>query len=409
VTRAGRARAALLAALGLASADPAAAHTRSLSYSTIALDAGGADVSVRVARLDLTRLGFDPGASERDGRAAADYLSERLELSAGGTPCALAGAPVARPAPEGWLVYAWRLACRSSGRRALASAILREVAPSHLHFARAAFPDGSVLERVLSEAEPRWELPPPVPAGPAEGSAQGTSLAGYLALGIEHILTGFDHLAFLVALLLLAASLRELAALVTAFTLAHSATLGLATLGLVHPRPPAVEALIGFSIALVAAENAWILGGRDRWVPRASAGALLLLALAGGGAVGRPALLGLALFTFCHFGLLRASERPARLRAAVAFAFGLVHGFGFAGILGELALPRARLVPALFGFNAGVEIGQLAVVAAVWPLLRGLERLERGRVGRLVAESGSAAVCALGLYWFLTRTLGPTG
>jgi hypothetical protein len=308
------------------------------------------------------------------------------------------------------VVYAWRVACRSSGPRLLASGILREVAPSHLHFARASFADGRVLERLLSDAEPTWDLPEPAWAGaPAGGAAAGTSLAGYLGLGIEHILTGYDHLAFVLALLLLAATLGEVASLVTAFTLAHSATLGLATLGLVQPRMPAVEALIGFSIALAAAENAWILGGRDRWIPRAWAAGLLLLALAGGGAVGRPAVLGLALFTLCHFGLLRRSQRPARLRAAIAFAFGLVHGFGFAGILGELALPRERLVAALFGFNAGVEVGQLAAVAALWPLLRGLERAAGARAAGLVAVSTSAAVCALGLYWFLTRTLGPAG
>ncbi len=406
MTRAHPAGAALLFALALASAAPSAAHTRSLSYSTLELDPGGAEIRVRVARLDLTRLGLDPGASERDGRAAAEYVSGRLRLSAGGTPCAAAGLPLVRPAPDGWLVYAWRVACRSSGARVLASEILREVAPSHLHFARAAFADGSVVEHVLSEAEPRWELPAPGQSGGEAGPAAEGSLPAYLSLGIGHILTGFDHLAFLLALLLLAASLREVAALVTSFTLAHSATLGLATLGLVRPHPPAVEALIGFSIALVAAENAWILGGRDRWVPRASVGALLLLALPGGGAVGRPAVLGLALFTLCHFALLRGSRRPAGLRAALAFAFGLVHGFGFAGILGELALPRERLVAALFGFNAGVELGQLAVVAALWPLLRGLGRAAQGRLGRLLAESGSAAVLALGLYWFLTRTLG---
>jgi hypothetical protein len=87
----------------------------------------------------------------------------------------------------------------------------------------------------------------------------------------------------------------------------------------------------------------------------------------------------------------------------VAFAFGLVHGFGFAGILAEMELPASRLATALFGFNVGVELGQLAVVALLWPLLRGLARV--GWHTR-VAEIGSAAICGLGLYWFVTRTFG---
>ncbi len=113
--------------------------------------------------------------------------------------------------------------------------------------------------------------------------------------------------------------------------------------------------------------------------------------------------LGVALFTLCHFELLARSSRPARLRVAIAFAFGLVHGFGFAGVLDELALPRERLLPALFGFNVGVELGQLAIVALAWPLLRALAR---ARVGPLASELASAAVCGLGAFWFVTRAFG---
>ena len=167
-----------------------------------------------------------------------------------------------------------------------------------------------------------------------------------------------------------------------------------------------MEALIGFSIALVAAENAWLLGGRHRAVPVVVALAVAVLALVPGGSLSASALLGLALFSLCHFGLLQRSSRPGRLRAAVAFAFGLVHGFGFAGVLAAFELPASRLVPALFGFNLGVEIGQLAVVVLVWPLLRALGRLQEGRPSRLLAEAASAGICGLGVYWFLTRSLG---
>jgi hypothetical protein len=394
---------ALAAGLALAlAAGAAGAHQRSLSYSTWVLDAEGARVHARVSQLDLSRLGlaFLPRGGAHD--PVAHTLARSLRLSAGGEPCAPLRDPTPREAPEGWAVYAWRVACAGDGERSIESRLFLEVAPSHLHFARVDGMDGTALERVLTEAEPRWSLHPAEQRAAPHG---GTDLPGYLVLGVEHILTGWDHLAFVLALLLLAGTLGEVAGLVTAFTVAHSVTLGLATLGLVEPDAAAVEALIGFSIALVAAENGWILGGRDRLVPLAAAGGLVLLALLPPGAVSRLTLLGLALFSLCHFGLLRHAERPARLRVAVAFAFGLVHGFGFAGILAELELPTARLVPALFGFNIGVELGQLAVVLLVWPALRALARPADGRVGAWVAEAGSAAVCALGLYWFLTRTL----
>jgi hypothetical protein len=331
----------------------------------------------------------------------------QLQLSSGGRPCVPPDAPVALPAAQGWVVYGWRLECPIPGERVLTSGLLLDVAPSHLHFARVV-DDGRIVERVLSEAEPIWEIPDPTAQGRAAASASatvaGTALAHYVELGVKHILSGWDHLAFVMALLLLASTVREVAALVTGFTVAHSVTLGLAVLGVVRPEGRVVEALIGFSIALVAAENAWILAGRDRFVPLIVVGSLAALAALGAGVVPRLAFAGLALFALCHFALLGASRRPARLRAAVAFAFGLIHGFGFAGVLAEMSLPVDRLAPALFGFNVGVELGQLAVVAVAWPLFRTLSRVFEGRVERLVAEVGSAAICGLGLFWFVTRS-----
>jgi hypothetical protein len=290
----------------------------------------------------------------------------------------------------------------------VSSTLLLDVAPSHLHFARVELADGSVREAVLSEAQTSWSLGE-LGATASAPDASGTSLLGYLVLGIEHIATGYDHIAFLLALLLLATSLRDVAGLVTGFTIGHSLTLALAVLGLLRPEAAAVEALIGFSIALVAAENSWLLGGRPRAVPLvvvAGLAALVAAALAGYGAVAASTLLGLALFSSCQFGLLDRASRPARVRAAVAFAFGLVHGFGFAGVLAEMELPTDRLVAALFGFNAGVEVGQLAVVAMIWPLLRSLARVRDGRWYERVAELGSAAICGLGLFWFVGRTFG---
>jgi hypothetical protein len=390
--------AAALVALGLAAA--AAGHTRSVSYSSVEIDAGGARLRLRVPLLELTRV---PPERLREEGGLAEYLARRLALRAGETPCA-AEAPEARQASEGLAVFEWRVACPAAGERRLESRLLLDVAPSHLHFTRVRLPDGQVVERVLSEAEPDLALP-----GAGAPRARGTSLAGYLRLGVEHILTGFDHLAFVAALLLLATTLGEVATLVTAFTLAHSVTLSLGALGVLEPRAAAIETLIGFSIALVAAENAWLLGGRGRALPRLSTAALLGLAglaAAGIGTVPWLTLLGVAVFTACHFGILGLAQRPARLRAAVAFCFGLVHGFGFAGLLAEFGLPVERRVPALFGFNLGVEVGQLAVVLLLWPALQALARRRDGRLHALVAELGSAAVCGVGVFWFVTRLFG---
>jgi hypothetical protein len=391
-------------ATGLLWAASAPAHQRSVSYSSWYLDDSGARVALRIAQLELTRLpwGHVRGA-ELDPRLGS-YLTGRLRLLAGAVPCEVARGPVVLASAAGEAAVEWRVECPAPGPREIRSELLLEVAPSHLHFARVHDATGGRLERVLTAGDPGWPL-----AGEADGPTStpvGSSLGAYVLLGIEHIWTGWDHLAFVLALILIAARVGEVATVVTGFTLAHSLTLGLAVLGFVRPEMQAIEALIGLSIGLVAVENLWLVGGRPRavpWLLTAGLGLTALLAALGIGGVGALTLAGIALFSACYLGLVERLERPARLRVAIAFAFGLIHGFGFAGVLAEMELPTERLASALFGFNLGVEVGQLVVVSLLWPALGVLARLRAGSVHRLVVEAGSAAVCSLGLFWFLTR------
>ncbi|MBM4266268.1 MAG: HupE/UreJ family protein [Deltaproteobacteria bacterium] len=389
---------AALVLLALASSPKLAeAHTKSASYSHWRLDDGGAEVRFRLPLLELTR--FPP---ELDWPS---YLASRLELLAGDRPCTPSTPVRVRDTAPGWAVFRWHVACPDAGPRTIRSRILDDVLASHLHFARVATPEGGALERVLVSAAPEWPLD-------AKGEeSMGTSFLGYVKFGIEHILAGWDHLAFVAALLLLSRSLREVATLVTSFTLAHSVTLALAVLGVIRPEAADVEILIGFSIALVAAEDGWLLAGRPGSVPRTMLAVLVLatgLSLAGSGLLPPLAWIGLALFSLCHFGLLERTEvgRDAILRAIVAFAFGLIHGLGFAGVLMEVELPTDRLVPALLGFNVGVEIAQLGIVALLWPVLRLLARWEGGVWYVRLAAGGSAAILALGVHSVVVRNWG---
>jgi len=403
--------AAVLCSGGLA-APGASAHTRSISHSSWRLDDEGARVKLRIPRLELTRVALDaPPEDPALSALAGRYLADRLALRTEQGRCARTGPVEPRKADEGWAAFAWRVDCPGGRPDAIETAILLDVAPSHLHFARLARPDGKITERVLTDAEPAWALPrmDDPNRGEAASVPVGTSIASYVLLGIDHIVTGWDHLAFVLALLLISRSLGEVARVVTGFTIAHSVTLALAVLGFVHPRVAAVEAVIGFSVALVAAESAWNRGGRGGAIPAAAAGGLALCgaaALADVGNVPTATLLGLAVFSGCYFGLLEHTDRPERIRGALAFAFGLVHGFGFAGILGDMDLPTHRLVPALLGFNLGVEVGQLAVVAVTWPLLRLLARPAGGRWGELLIDRLTAALCGVGVFWFITRAFG---
>lgn len=394
----------LVAAAVLVTHLPAHAHDRTTSYSTWDIRGLTAKVSLRMTLLDASRF---PWFSAGSDRQLAQYVAQHLVLTVSGTACAVAAPPLRLDAPAERLVFEWQVTCAASGQLALRSDLLLDVAPTHLHFSRVSLDGNALGEHVFSEAERTWQLS--TQPGVAAGGTLGTSFAEYVGLGIGHILTGYDHLAFLLVLLLIDRRMLNVAKVVTGFTIGHSITLALASLGIVHPARGAVDSVIGLSIALVAAEDLWLMAQQPALVPWAMGAILTGLAIAAGaghGVVPAVTLGGLTLFTLCYFLLLRGVQRPGRLRWTVAFLFGLVHGFGFASVLVEAELPAQRLTQALLGFNLGVEAGQIAVVLLLWPLARFLARSVTVRSRALALEVTSAAVLALGVFWFVARAYG---
>ena len=382
---------ALVALIGILCAPAAAhAHARSVSYSTWTLDGDRARVRLSLSRLD---------ASAIDAAAAGSLL---VLTSAAGACRTVPGSPTRALAPGDATraLFRWTVRCPSTERLRLRSG-LTDVLPGHLHFARVEHAGRESPERVLGGGVEELEVFD-------EPSSAGT-FGRHAAIGVEHILRGWDHLLFLLVLLVATRRWKDAVPIVTGFTLGHSASLAVAALGLARPDTGTVEALVALSIVLVAVENVWLAEGRDRLaLPAGAAGGLLAFAalLAIGGRAGALALLGMALFAASHFGLLRRAQRPERGRWAVASLFGLVHGFAFAGVLDEAGLTRAELPLALLGFNAGVELGQLAVVACVWPALAWWRRRARRAEAPdpLVSWASGLAACA-GTFAFVTRVL----
>jgi hypothetical protein len=377
---------------------PASAHVKSASWSTWAVDGEEAAVRVRVSRGDLSerprfaRLAESPGPD--DEQALETYLEQSIRAEGPSGPCPVAAASRRVLAGEdGFLLRAWRVRCRGGGPVRIVSDLLVSEIPSHLHFAVLEREDGSVAERLLTRESPEWPI--------GRGEAASTGILDFVGLGIRHVATGPDHIVFVLALLVAASSLRAVAGVVTGFTLGHSVTLALAVLGGVRPDVSTVEALVGASIAVVAVENVW-LERRDPWVARGLVVCLCAVAAACGSMGRSPALAlaGLALFVACYHGLLARMRRPARLRWTIAALFGTVHGLAFSGALAEMHLPRARLAGALFGFNVGVEMAQLALVGLAWPLWR---ILSRTRARTTAIDVTSAAALGAGAFWLIDR------
>jgi hypothetical protein len=384
-----------LLVVGLTLCIPAnvSAHQKSVSYSKWTLVEGGAIAEVRVRWLELTSLPQALGDQDApfDRSQVLAYLQDHLTLDTPEGPCtAEPGTEVWLPAEPGWFRVEWRVVCE--GAPANLHSQLFTSLTNHVHLATVLGPQP--LDVVLSPAAPAA----PVAARGAQVTARG--VGAYARLGVEHILTGWDHLAFLLLLVVVANRVRDVALLVTGFTVGHSVTLAAAALGFVVPHPRAVEATIAASILIVALENA----GMDRlkgglFVILLALGLFVAVAVFGG----FPAFWGVAIFTACYFALLRGLRAPGRLRWLIACLFGFVHGLGFSGVLLEQELPRADLIVALFGFNLGVELGQLAIVALVWPMLRWLRARERGGA---VVDFTSYAGATLGVFALVLRVFG---
>ncbi|MBM4255428.1 MAG: HupE/UreJ family protein [Deltaproteobacteria bacterium] len=400
----------------LFSPQAAFAHTKSTSYSTWEITGTRAHVTVRVPIIELQRsLLSDAAASPTlltdDGASAwqlATYLTTHLRLFSAEQPCQPLSAGVQVVATNDPLRIArtWTVVCPDPRQLHIRNDAFFATAPAHLHFARVRIDSAPVVEKLFAAHEREWFLSPAKTATTKIGSR----FDEYLWLGVTHILSGADHLVFLLALLLLAESLSSVASIVTGFTIAHSVTLMLSVLNVVRPLSSVIESLIGFSIVVVALENVWVTSSESirRGIVR-----LLLLILGGSmltahaGVLQLPqiTLVGLALFSVAYLCLLRRVAQPQRLRWCVACIFGLIHGFGFAGVLTELALPTDRLVTALLGFNVGVELGQLGTVVLLWPLLRWVNQQRRPQIRLLTIHAGSAAILAVGICWFVTRAV----
>jgi hydrogenase/urease accessory protein HupE len=375
---------------------------RAHTYAASAFDAvtEGDDVYVgfrldATSVIDMLRRRAPDGAAvgkgdvERSGAATLEYLASRFSFDDDGAPCpARLAEPPRVDEQANKVTVAVIYACgRALDVLTLRSTIFEEETIPHQligTFRHKRAQENYLFSRGRNEAVIRvgqlaqvgpteatrpgqFQMAAPPPgAFDRERAAQRAATAGALAQptgsgflaflveGIFHILGGFDHVLFVIALVSVVASWSQLAKVVTSFTAAHSITLALGALEAVRLSPRVVEPLIAASILYVGLENVF-------------------------------------------------RERP-RARLGVTFGFGLVHGFGFSSVLRDLGLARAQLVPALVGFNLGVEIGQLLIVAPLAPLVWWLRR--RGAAYRRFRLGTNACVALVALWWFVQRVSG---
>ncbi|TFW16061.1 HupE/UreJ family protein [Massilia arenosa] len=362
---------ALLAIL-LASAAPAHAHKPSDSYLTLTAHGQRIDAQWDIALRDLDMaIGLD---TNNDGQltwdevrshhaAIAAYALPRLTLTAGGQPCA--ATPTAEQLIDNhtdgaYTVLRFTADCpRSTDALTLDYRLFADLDPQHRGLVRLTRDGAAAANLILGGDHPRESIAPT--------TNDVASFLTYVKLGIWHIWIGYDHVLFLLSLLLPAvlvwrghqweeahgprAVALDVIRIVSAFTLAHSVTLTVAALHVVTLPSRWVESAIALSVVLAALNNITPVGGVQRWM--------------------------------------------------AAFGFGLIHGFGFANVLNDLGLPPGALAASLVGFNLGVEMGQLALVAVFLPVAYLMRSTWFYR--RVVLVGGSAAIMLVASVWLAER------
>lgn len=339
----------------LAWAAPLVAHPAPFSYLDVRLGGEALDVRLVVHVLDAAHELQVTEAELLDASTLAPHrqalialLEDRLQVSADGQPLSQGAwsSPEIVPERHGLRLRVRYPLTRPPGSVGL-SAWLFPYDPIHQTFVNVYEGEEVVAQAILGGERQAFEYFP--------GTRQGTwaVVRKFAASGVHHILIGPDHLLFLFGLLLLGGPVRRLILVVSAFTVAHSITLSLAALNILTPPSSIVEPAIALSIVYVGADNLTVRGGRD-------------------------------------------------MRVWIAFAFGLIHGFGFASVLREMDLPARALGWSLFSFNLGVEIGQVLVVLIVASALAAV-RARSEVAGRRLAVAGSVVVIAAGTFWFIER------
>jgi len=342
---------AVLGALVLAcEVVPAQAHTGgSTAYASVTVHRSTVRYNLTLPTAGLPSgmaedLRLTEGGSVQARERLLDVMRQKIRLRGDGSRCEPGPGAVGVPTPEATTVSMLvDFACPAGLRSLEIRDDMFDVLGVDHHTVMKVEWSGGMRQFVLEPAARE--------AGLAVSDSSTRGMGTFVALGIHHILSGYDHLLFLLGLLLSGGSLLALAKIITAFTVAHSVTLSLAVTDVVALPDRLVEAVIALSIAFVAAEN--------------------------------------------------LAPRPAVSRRwIVSFIFGLVHGFGFSSALRELGLARGGLVLSLFGFNVGVEAGQALVIAILLP---GLILLRRSNWETRAVIASSIAILTTGIVLFVER------
>ena len=379
-------------------------HQISQSFSNWTIKEKNVTAVFSVAPRYITLLPVIDGYFDNLEEQLSNHLKKNIKIFSNQKACDISSKILTRQNENNSIKAMLNFQCSENGKiLSIENNSFFDVSAGHIHFARIKINSNDWEETIFTSTRKKNEFS--LLSGKNQQGTLGVFF-DYIKLGFEHILLGFDHLAFLMTLLLISLKLKKVFLTVTGFTIGHSITLALAALGLIQPSTVAIEALIGFTILLVASQALLLEEKKSLVFLKSSLGFLIILSLTSiifGGIISLLTWIGLLIFLISYALLVETKKDAEFYNPFLTLVFGLVHGFGFASVLLELGLPKGRTVSALFGFNLGVELGQILVVTLAISTLYVLGKTKLIKYKENLYNIAALFLIALGTFWFVGR------
>ena len=375
------------------------AHNRSESYSKFNLTSNEQGMAIQVTgsiKQDIFN-NLNPTAHFQSYESLVNYLDKAINP---GSSCKLnESAEINENISLGVLKFVWSFQCLQIPE-SISMSLFQDLGVTHTHIARGVIDGQSVPEFMFASTQDSWVI-----GLPGESNVNQSSYFGYFKSGVQHILSGWDHLTFLLGLLLLFTG-RFLIIAITGFTIGHSLTLGLGAMNVLRVHSEIIETLIGFSILLLAVEyflkHVFEI---NKLIKNLALSFCAFLPLTIFGSLDPILIAGLALFLTFYLSLTNHYSNPW-LPLIVTIFFGLIHGLGFASSIAESGIPQDRLLPIILSFNIGVEVGQLAVAFTLLAFLKLTKTYFRFSDFNYLHGAMGAFVFSMGTFWFISRAIG---
>ena len=385
------------------------AHYFSESYSNWIISDNKVSATFTILKLEATRVlqidKFQEIGQEKqlsEGEVFLEYFKPRISVLESSKECLLDNEPSLINGKDEYHTIELSYLCASTNSIKIINNVLFDIAQSHVHLSRISIND-QILEKALFYNDQTIFIND---LKTKKEKSFVDSLTNFISTGMNHILTGFDHLIFLMGLIILVNNFKHLLIVITGFTLGHSITLALVALNIVVPNTLMIEALIGFTILFIAAE--YMMKEEKNFIPIIA----ILLSILTFAAISSLFLqismtlisfMALILITIGYFGILRNLENKGSFRVIITSLFGVIHGFGFGTFLFNSEFDQTNIISALFGFNLGVEIGQIIFLMIFILLNLSLIKLLKSKNHQYLMQTLMIIVSSLGFYWFIQR------